>query len=107
MTASTPRRSTALRRWPWWTARSLSSSALTTTPGPRPASRGSLPLQLQILVRRAEGVAGNETDAGFFHARAHAIEPRVQPDRSDHRLLVNQLLDPVQRRFAALRIGFC
>src|SRR5262245_23974046 len=70
---------------------------------------GSLPvasaaLQLHVFVRRRERVAGDETDAGLLHPGSGPVQSRVQPDRRDHRLVVDELLDPVQRRLPPLGV---
>src|SRR5262245_25009802 len=55
-----------------------------------------LRLELQVLVRRGEGVAGAEPEAGFVDAPAAAVDERQLVHRRDHRLLRHQLLHPLQ-----------
>src|SRR3989442_3216316 len=64
----------------------------------------SFALQLHVFVGCRERVAGDEADAGLVDTRAHAVQPGVQPDGRDHRLVVNELLDPVQHRLAPLGV---
>src|SRR5256712_13416509 len=64
----------------------------------------SLPLQLYLLVPRREDVAGDESDPRFLHPRSQAVHAGVQPDRRDHHLVVDELLDAVQGRLAPLRV---
>src|SRR6059036_3087754 len=61
-------------------------------------------LEPQILVRRGVGVVGDERQARLLHAWPVAIEEGELPDRRDHRLLVHELLDPLERRLALLPV---
>src|SRR3989449_10580099 len=67
-------------------------------------SPASLAFQLHVLVRRGEDVADDESDPRFLHPRSQAVHAGVQPDRRDHHLVVDELLDPVQDRLAPLRV---
>src|SRR5205809_1052659 len=57
-------------------------------------------LEPQVLVRRGVGVVGDERQARLLHAWPVAIDKGELPDRRDHRLLVHELLDPLERRLA-------
>src|SRR6516165_3430673 len=56
--------------------------------------------QRHILVRRRVDMARNQTESGFPHPGADAIDGGLLPKRREDRALVDELLDPVQRRFA-------
>src|SRR5215470_19253039 len=74
-------------------------------PGPRTRLLlASSAFQLHIFVWCRERVTGDEPDSRFLDARAKAAEAGVEPDRRDHRLLVDQLLESMQGRLAALGI---
>src|SRR5712692_9494135 len=64
----------------------------------------SLRLQLHLLERGGERVAGDEADARLFHARADPAEAGDQPDRREHHLVVDELLDAVQGGLAAFDV---
>src|SRR3989441_1438729 len=61
-------------------------------------------LEPQILVRRGVGVVGDERQARLLHAWPVAIDEGELPDRRDHRLVVHELLDPLERRLAPLPV---
>src|SRR5438046_4220487 len=61
-------------------------------------------LEPQVLVRRGVGVVGDERQARLLHAWPVAIDKGELPDRRDHRLLVHELLDPLERRLALLPV---
>src|SRR5229473_6462546 len=65
---------------------------------------GSLPLELQVLVRRRVQVADDEAQARVRHAGPVAVEERGLEERGEQHPLVHELLDPVQNRRAPLRI---
>ena len=44
-------------------------------------------------------MAGDEAEAGLFHARAHAVDEAELPDGRLHDLVVDGLLDPIRCRF--------
>src|SRR6266850_400311 len=54
--------------------------------------------ELQVLVRRRERIARDEPEPRLFHAPAKAVDEGQLVHRHDHRLLVDELLDPVQHR---------
>jgi hypothetical protein len=55
--------------------------------------------QRHIFVRRRVGVARDQTESGFPYPGANAIDGRLLPKRREDCALVDELLDPVQRRF--------
>src|SRR5262245_47885803 len=57
----------------------------------RPRAGRSLALQLQFLVRRREGPAGDEPEPRLRHARPLCVDEAELPDRRVHRLVVNEL----------------
>src|SRR5213594_781175 len=61
-------------------------------------------LEPQVLVRRGVGVVGDERQARLLHAWPVAIDEGELPDRRDHRLLVHELLNPVEGRLALLPV---
>src|SRR5437867_1652767 len=61
-------------------------------------------LEPQVLVRRGVGVVGDERQARLLHAWPVAIDEGELPDRRDHRLVVHELLDPLERRLALLPV---
>src|SRR5204863_1063457 len=48
-----------------------------------------------------ERPAGDEAETRLGHARTERVDEAELPDRRVHRLVVDELLDPVQRGFAA------
>src|SRR4030095_8107476 len=60
--------------------------------------------ELHILVRRREDVAGDEPDPRLLNPRPDAVQWNVLPDRRDHDLLVDLLLDAMQESLALLAI---
>jgi hypothetical protein len=65
----------------------------------------SLPhFELHILVGRREGVPGDDADARFLHSGSHTAQPGNHPDRREHHLFVDELLDTVEDRLPPLRI---
>src|SRR5262245_29752636 len=92
--------STALvtpRRVKKWVVRSSTSSSAISV-------RSSSALQLEVFVGSGEWPAGDEPETGLRHPRALGVDEAELPDGRVHRLVVHELLDPVQRRFAALAI---
>src|SRR5262245_9949635 len=69
------------------------------------AAPASPSLQLEILVRCREQVAGDQAQAGLGHAWAIAVENSDLVDGREHGALVHQLLDAVQGRLAALAVA--
>src|ERR1051325_911123 len=65
---------------------------------------GSLFLQLQVFERRRVEMARNQSEAGLRHARTDAIEERHLEEREVEHLVVHELLDLVERRFALLAV---
>src|SRR5437867_973503 len=61
-------------------------------------------LQLHVLVRRRKRVSGDHSDPRLLHPWPQPAQAGVQPDRRDHGLLMDELLDAVQRRLAPLRV---
>src|SRR5262249_23764061 len=60
--------------------------------------------QLEVFVRGGVRVVGDQSQARFGDAGAVAVDECQLPDRRDRRLVVDELLDPVQDGFALLRI---
>src|SRR5438128_4174578 len=110
---------------PMWTRSAGGDRALTSRPGqsasarrrstsaPRswrrraptlPRSARSLPLELHVLVRRRPRVVGDEAEPRFRHARTHSLQEGQLPDRKDHGLVVDQLLDAMEERLSLLRV---
>src|SRR4029434_2054908 len=97
-----------------WRESSRNARTRTSTPprrvrrcplsGPGTWIKHSLPFEFHILVRRRVDVASDESDPRLLHPGPHAIQGGVLPDRRDHHLLVQELLDAVQDRLALLRI---
>src|SRR5438552_9350031 len=69
-----------------------------------PRSARSLPLELQVLVRRQPRIVGDEAEPRFRDARTHSLQEGQLPDRKDHGLDVDQLLDAMEKRLALLRV---
>src|SRR5215470_14212716 len=61
---------------------------------------GLLRLELQILVGRREGVAGDEPEPGFVDAPADAVDEGQLVHRRDHRLLRHELLHAMEQHLA-------
>src|SRR6266404_1688539 len=61
-------------------------------------------LQLEVFVGRGIRVVGNEGETRFRHPRAVPVDERQLPDRRDHGLLVDELLDAVQDRLPPLPV---
>src|SRR4030095_6282718 len=61
-------------------------------------------LQLHVLVGRGECPARDEPEPCLRHSRTGRVDESELPDGRVHRLVVNQLLHPVQRRLAALPV---
>src|SRR3989441_179543 len=74
----------------------------TCSSGWRRLRRTSPGLELHILVGRGERVARDEPEPRFLHTRPHAAQEGDLPDRRNHHLLVDELLNPVQDRLALL-----
>src|SRR5262249_40407612 len=68
-----------------------------------PAPR-SLSLELHVLVRARERKAGDEPEARLLDFRPVAAHRGELHDRGEHRLVVDQLLDALQRGLAALAV---
>src|SRR2546430_2331494 len=66
--------------------------------------RSLLSLEPHVLVRGGERVAGDQTETRLFHSRPVAAHQAELKDGRDHRLLVDELLDAVQRRLAPLLV---
>src|SRR5947208_16817429 len=64
----------------------------------------SLRLELHVFIRTGERKAGDEPEPRLLHPRSEAAHRRELPDRREHRLLVDELLDAMQRCLAALAI---
>src|SRR5436309_8269227 len=82
-----------------WSTRALSSRDHSLLP--RPAS---LPLELQVLVRRRVQVADDETQARDRHAWPIAVQKRRLEERGEQDPLVHELLDRLQYSRAPLGI---
>src|SRR2546430_12413905 len=67
-------------------------------------SARSLPLELDVLVRRRPRIVGDEAEPRFRDARTHSLQEGQLPDRKDHGLDVDQLLDAMEKRLALLRV---
>src|SRR5213593_3724090 len=67
-------------------------------------SARSLPLELHVLVRRRPRIVGDEAEPRFRDARTHSLQEGQLPDRKDHGLVVDQLLDAMEERLALLRV---
>src|SRR5438105_13773005 len=63
-----------------------------------------LSLESHVLVRGGERVAGNQPETRLLHSRPVAAHQADLNDGRDHRLVVDQLLDAVQRRLAPLLV---
>src|SRR5262245_46160879 len=66
--------------------------------------RGSLRLQLHVLVGRRECPARDEPESGFRHPGPLCMDEAELPERREDRLLVHELLDAMKGRLAALSI---
>src|SRR5438132_8885002 len=68
-----------------------------------PSSR----LELQILVGSGVSVVRDQAQPGLRHPRSHTVQEGGLEERSEHRLLVHELLDPVEDGLAllAVRLG--
>src|SRR5262245_49811775 len=55
-----------------------------------------LRLELQVLVRRREGIARDEPETGFVHAPADAVDESELVHRRHHHLLRDKLLDSLK-----------
>src|SRR5499426_4697284 len=64
----------------------------------------SLRLELHVFVRAGERKASDEPEPRLFDARPEAAHRSELPDRGEHRLVVDELLDAVQRRLAPLAV---
>jgi hypothetical protein len=64
-------------------------------------------LQGDVLVGRGVGIIRDRTKTRFSDSRPHTVDEGQLPDRRDHRVLVNQLLDLVQGRLAMLVVQLC
>src|SRR5262245_31655681 len=64
----------------------------------------SLRLELHVFVGPRERKAGDEPEARLRDPRTKAAHGGELPDRSEHRLVVHELLDAVQGRLAALAV---
>src|SRR5258705_3741399 len=102
--AAPNRRSAATRSHAAYSARSPSRSMGHLLPGNHLTPAKSPALELYVLIRRREGVARDEPDPRLFDSWPQATEPGVQPDRRDHGLVVDELLDAVQGGLAPLRV---
>src|SRR5438445_10548185 len=60
--------------------------------------------QSHVFVRRGERPARDESESRLGHARTVRVDEAELPDRGIHRLVIDELLDPVQGRLAALSI---
>src|SRR3989441_6542717 len=69
-----------------------------------PRSARSLPLELHVLVRRRPRIVGDEAHPRFRDARTHSLQEGQLPDRKDHGLVVDQLLDAMEGRLSLLRV---
>src|SRR6267143_1423544 len=111
--------------WPTRTASAtLTTPSLVSTPGQtsplsgsskrtsftmrssRAASLGprSSPLELQILIRSGVSVVRDQAQPGFRHPLTYTVQEGGLEERSEHRLLVHELLDPVQDGLALLSV---
>src|SRR5206468_5923765 len=61
-------------------------------------------LEPYVFVRRGERVPGDQPETRLLHSRPVAAHQANLDDGRDHRLLVDQLLDAVQRRVAPLLV---
>src|SRR5262249_31770124 len=64
----------------------------------------SLSLEPYVLVRSGERIAGDQPETRLLPSRPVAAHQAHLHDRRDHRLLVHELLDTVQRRLAPLLV---
>src|SRR5206468_6369316 len=64
----------------------------------------SLSPEPHVFVRPGERVAGDEPETRLLHSRPVAAHQTDLDDGRDHRLLVDELLDAVQRRLAPLLV---
>src|SRR5262249_20801239 len=69
-----------------------------------PRRNPSFPFQLQVLVGRRERVGGDEAEPRLLHPRADAVETRIQPERREDSLVVDELLDALEHGAAPLLI---
>src|SRR5207244_584059 len=63
-----------------------------------------LSLEPHVLVRRRERVAGDQPEPRLLDPRSVAAHQSDLPDGRDHRLVVDELLDLVQRGLAPLLV---
>src|SRR6266581_2841797 len=77
---------------------------------PRPQSRRHSPslrplrLELQVLVRRRPRIVRDEAEPRLLHTWADPLQKGELPDRKDHGLFVDQLLDAMEERLPLFRI---
>src|SRR5262245_40065692 len=64
----------------------------------------SLFLEPHVFVRGRIRIAGDQTEAGVLHPGPDAAQDARLPERREHRLLVHELLDAVERPLAPLAI---
>src|SRR5256712_9878508 len=69
-----------------------------------PRSARSLSLELHVLVRRRPRIVGDKAEPRFLDARTHSLQEGQLPDRKDHGLVVDQLLDALEKRRSLLRV---
>src|SRR5882724_1378589 len=65
----------------------------------------SLRFEPEILVRGGERVIGDQAQARLRHTGPVRTDRRELPDRSEHGLIVDEPLDPLEEHAAALLVG--
>src|SRR6266545_1463763 len=86
------------------TAQARVDDVSSTPPRSRYGVLALLAFEFHVLVRPGPRVTGDEPDARLLHPWPQTGQARVQPDRRDDRLVVDELLDAVQGRLAPLRV---
>src|SRR5262249_45733754 len=66
--------------------------------------RGSLPLELHVLIRRRKRPARDEPEPGLRDAGALRVDEAQLPERRKDRLVVDELLNAMERCLAALSV---
>src|SRR5262249_21250897 len=70
-----------------------------------PSRRALLPPERDVLVGRRIRVARDQAEPRLANPRAHAVQERELPDRREHHLLLEELLDLLEQCLALLPVG--
>src|SRR5262245_25694298 len=82
----------------------MSINARTTSSVASRVTTISLSLEPQLFVRRRVRITADQAQPGLFHSGPDTGQDSRLPERREHRLLVGELLDAVQRRLAPLAV---